>query len=163
MLLDAVIVHEIGHVLGIGTLWSNRGLLSDAGGGDPIFTGPTTLAQFLTLGGATYAGRPVPVENTGGAGTRDSHWRESVFRNELMTGFVNLGVNPLCRMTLGSLQDIGFTSVFFGAADSYSVPSSLLGFRDVGDGVSLENDIAPIPLDERIRAGLDRPGPLLRK
>jgi len=162
-LLDAVIVHEIGHVLGIGTLWSNRGLLSDAGGADPIFTGPTTLAQFLTLGGATYAGRPVPVENTGGAGTRDSHWRESVFRNELMTGFVNLGVNPLSRMTLGSLQDIGFTSVFFGAADSYSVPSSLLGFRDVGDGVSLENDIAPIPLDERVRAGLDRPGPLLRK
>jgi len=162
-LLDAVIVHEIGHVLGIGTLWSNRGLLSDAGGADPIFTGPTTLAQFLTLGGATYAGRPVPVENTGGAGTRDSHWRESVFRNELMTGFVNLGVNPLSRMTLGSLQDIGFTSVFLGAADSYSVPSSLLGFRDVGDGVSLENDIAPIPLDERVRAGLDRPGPLLRK
>lgn len=162
-LLDAVIIHEIGHVIGIGTLWSTRGLLTDAGGTDPIFTGPTTLAQFLAIGGATYAGRPVPVENTGGAGTRDGHWRESVFRNELMTGFVNLGVNPLSRMTIGSLQDLGFTTVALTAADSYTVPAAAAAFRGLSGGVSLENDIAPIPLEERIRAGLDRPGPLLRR
>ena len=160
-LLDAVIIHEI--VLGIGTLWSSRGLLADAGGADPIFTGPATLAQFLALGGAVYAGRPVPVENTGGAGTRDAHWRESVFRSELMTGFVNLGVNPLSRMTIASLQDLGFTAVALAAADQYSVPVPALTFQSVLGGVSLENDIAPIPLEERIRAGLNRPGPLLRR
>ena len=29
----------------------------------------------------------VPVENTGGAGTRGGHWRESIFQTELMTGW----------------------------------------------------------------------------
>src|SRR4051794_6205534 len=50
---------------------------------------------------------PVPVENTGGPGTRDSHWREAVFGNELMTGFVGPAGNPLSRTTVGSLQDLG--------------------------------------------------------
>jgi hypothetical protein len=29
----------------------------------------------------------VPVENSGGSGTRDAHWRESEFGNEVMTGY----------------------------------------------------------------------------
>ncbi|MCC6242791.1 MAG: hypothetical protein IT353_08115 [Gemmatimonadaceae bacterium] len=155
-LLDAVILHEIGHVLGIGTLWSASGFLQDEGGADPIFTGPQTLTQFLALGGATYTGRPVPVENSGGAGTRDSHWRESVLRNELMTGFVNQGQNPLSRMTVGSLRDLGYQTSFSGA-DNFAVPTPAFAARALGTGVSLGNDIAPIPADERARAGLDRP------
>lgn len=155
-LLDAVILHEIGHVLGVGTLWSASGFLQDAGGSDPIFTGPQTLAQFLALGGATYTGRPVPVENSGGAGTRDSHWRESALRNELMTGFVNQGLNPLSRLTVGSLRDLGYVTSFVGA-DNYTVPLPAFSARTFDTGVSLHNDIAPIPADERVRAGLDRP------
>ncbi|MEY9156351.1 leishmanolysin [Bradyrhizobium japonicum] len=42
---------------------------------------------------------PVPVENTGGEGTVDSHWRDTVFGAELMTGFVNQGGNPMSRVT----------------------------------------------------------------
>lgn len=155
-LLDAVILHEIGHVLGVGTLWSASGFLQDAGGSDPIFTGPQSLAQFLALGGASYTGRPVPVENSGGAGTRDSHWRESALRNELMTGFVNQGFNPLSRLTVGSLRDLGYATSFVGA-DNFTVPLPAFSARAFEAGVSLHNDIAPIPADERIRAGLDRP------
>ncbi len=156
-LTDAVITHEMGHSLGIGTRWSASGFLTDGGGADPIFTGPVSRAQFLVIGGDTYLGRHVPVENTGGAGTRDVHWRESVFRNELMTGFVNLGSNPLSRVSIGSLQDLGYGVTFTGA-DVFSVPSALTELRSPFNTViDLGNDVAPIPAAERAQHGLDRP------
>ena len=64
----------------------------------------------------------VPVENTGGSGTADAHWRESVFGNELMTGWLNSGItNPLSRITVASMADLGY-QVNMNAADSYTPP-----------------------------------------
>lgn len=105
--LDNMVAHEFGHVLGFGTLWTTRNLLSGSGTVDPIFTGASARAQFAQLFSA-YAGPIVPVENTGDANTRDSHWRRSVFNNELMQG-ISLPVMPLSRVTVGSLGDIGYT------------------------------------------------------
>ncbi len=138
-LIDAIVLHEMGHVLGFGTVWSSRGVLSGRGTSDPIFTGAAAVTQFNLLASG-YSGRPVPVENTGGAGTADSHWRESVFRNELMTGYLNAGVNPLSRVTVASMQDIGYTVTFFGA-DPFSVFSSL-AVSPFETPVQLGNDIA---------------------
>jgi hypothetical protein len=100
------VVHEIGHVLGIGTLWEPLGLLTGAGGTDPRFVGPRATAEYNAIFGRAEAG--VPVENTGGAGTRDGHWRESVFDQEVMTGWLDAGVNPLSRITIASLADLGY-------------------------------------------------------
>jgi hypothetical protein len=111
-----VIVHEMGHVLGIGTLWSSLGLLSGAGSNNPIFIGPQATAAYNQIFGTNAGG--VPVENTGGGGTRDAHWRESMFDNELMTGFLNSGSNPLSRITIASLADMGYT-VNLNAADNF--------------------------------------------
>lgn len=123
-----VIVHEIGHVLGLGTLWTEHGLLQGEGGTDPYFTGALTADWFQALGGDSYSGTPVPVENTGGAGTRDGHWRESVFDNELMTGWINDGPNPLSAVTIGSFEDMGYV-VDYGVADGYSLTGlSILGY-----------------------------------
>jgi hypothetical protein len=110
-------MHEIGHVLGIGTLWSDKGLLQGAGTADPYFLGANGVSAFRLIGG-TAAG--VPVENSGGTGTRDGHWRESVFGNELMTGWVNGGTNPLSEMTIASLIDMGY-GADTGAASSYTL------------------------------------------
>ena len=118
-----VIIHEMGHVLGIGTIWSLKNLLVGAGTANPRFTGTNATREFATLIGAT-APTPVPVANTGGAGTRDGHWRESVFGNELMTGFLNPGSNPLSRVTIGSLEDLGY-AVNYNAADNFVLPSAL--------------------------------------
>jgi subtilisin-like proprotein convertase family protein len=118
-----VIIHEMGHVLGLGTLWQNLGLLQGAGTANPVFTGANAMREYATLIGANVP-TPVPVANTRGPGTRDGHWRESVFGNELMTGFLNGGANPLSRMTIAALQDMGY-EVNLNAADPYVLPTAL--------------------------------------
>jgi hypothetical protein len=122
--LTSVIVHEMGHVIGIGTLWEMMGLLEGAGTANPVFTGAKAMREFGVLTG-TNSPTPVPVENTGGDGTRDGHWRDSVFGNELMTGFLSPGTNPLSRVTAASLQDMGYT-VDLDAAQPYALPSHLM-------------------------------------
>ena len=117
--LADVITHEMGHVIGVGTIWSVKGKVKGAGTANPRFTGAATKKEFGTLKGAAAA--EVPVENAGGAGTRDGHWRESVFRTELMSGFIAAPNNPLSRMTVASLEDLGYT-VNLAAAEPYLLP-----------------------------------------
>lgn len=112
--LDDVVLHEIGHVLGIGTLWDMRKLLTGAGGTDPVFHGEHALGAYLEMGVSGAAG--VPVENTGGEGTRDGHWRESVFGSELMTGYIGSRPNPLSALTVASLTDLGYGTSAAGAS-----------------------------------------------
>jgi hypothetical protein len=115
--LLAVIEHEMGHALGIGTIWQNLGLLQGAGTNNPIFTGPQATAEYDRIFNTNAAG--VPVENTGGSGTRDSHWRESILGNELMTGWAEAPgtAMPLSRITVASLADLGY-QVNLDAADA---------------------------------------------
>lgn len=119
--LVATITHEMGHVLGFGTLWSDLGLAASLGSNDPIFIGAQSLAIWPAFATALgYTGRPIPLENLFGAGTADAHWRESVFHAELMTGFIEApGVAmPLSRMTIATMKDLGY-QVDFSAADLF--------------------------------------------
>ena len=75
---------------------------------DPHFTGVAARTAFDEIGGGGYTGRRVPVEDTGGGGTRLVHWRETVFDNELMTGFIDPVSNPLSLVTIASLEDMGY-------------------------------------------------------
>jgi hypothetical protein len=127
--LGNVILHEMGHVLGIGSLWEDFNLLQNlSSAGSPLdtyYTGAGGLLGFDAIGGTTYTrGQKVPVENTGGPGTVNSHWRESVLANELMTGFLNSGSNPLSVLTVRSLTDMGY-QVAVSAADPFSLTLSL--------------------------------------
>jgi len=115
-----VITHEMGHVIGIGTIWEEKGVLAGAGTSNATFTGARAKKAFGILKGK--GATPVPVENTGGEGTADSHWRESVFKNELMSGFIAAAGNPLSRVTAASLQDLGY-AVNMSAAEAYSLPN----------------------------------------
>jgi hypothetical protein len=129
--LNAVILHEMGHVMGIGTLWSQLGLLKNPSSGasvlDTYFSGANGIAGFDAIGGTGYTGgQKVPVENTGGPGTANGHWRESVLGKELMTGYLNSGSNPLSVLTVRSLTDLGYL-VNVAAADAYTLTFSLQG------------------------------------
>ncbi|KAA2235064.1 leishmanolysin-related zinc metalloendopeptidase [Salinarimonas soli] len=119
--LDDVIAHEMGHVIGIGTIWTRKNVVRDLGTSNPVFIGPHAMDAYSQLRGLPTP-TPVPVENKGGPGTAGGHWRDSVFGNELMTGFVNGPGNPLSRMTIQSLADLGYV-VDPGAAEPYALPT----------------------------------------
>ncbi|MEX2152288.1 MAG: leishmanolysin-related zinc metalloendopeptidase [Gemmatimonadaceae bacterium] len=123
--LQEVITHEMLHVVGFGTLWNNRALLTGSGTSDPRFTGMQARQGCAAAGSPVTCANSVPVEGTGGSGTANAHWRESTFVNELMTGFIDAGTNPLSAITIASLADLGFT-VNMAAADTYAVPLGLI-------------------------------------
>lgn len=121
--LTDVILHEMGHVLGFGTLWSRMKLIVGAGTVNPTFVGTNTMREYADLTNRPDP-TPVPVANTGGTGTRDGHWRESVFGNELLTGFLSGSTRPLSRMSVGAFQDMGY-DVDYDAADAFALPTAL--------------------------------------
>ncbi len=147
--LEDVILHEMGHVLGFGTIWSNLNLITGAGGSNPRFVGTQAVAEYNQLGGSGS----IPVENTGGTGTRDGHWRESVFDNEIMTGFLNGGSNPISRLTIASLADLGY-AVNLGAADPYTLPNNLGATPSVSSnsntstGSTIQDDLGEVILPD---------------
>ena len=127
--LQDVIIHEMGHVLGIGTLWDHLGLIVDAGNNNPEFVGENAMREYAALKGLSNPTR-VPVANTGGQGTAGGHWRETVFDTELMTGYDDPGRNALSRLTVASLQDLGY-QVDYDKADPYILPFGLLSALEV--------------------------------
>lgn len=150
-----VILHEMGHVLGVGTIWSNKGFLQNPSpttgtGNDTHFNGPLAIAAFNAIGGLPYSGgAKVPVENTqGGAGTRNSHWRESVLGRELMTGFLNGGVtNPLSILTVQSMADLGY-AVDVGVADPITITTSVMSEEGPAAGplIVMKDDVRAGPI-----------------
>ena len=144
--LNAVILHEMGHVLGFGTLWNflSNALLTGAGTSDPFFNGSSARGAFLAAAAppTIFTGNPVPVENSGGPGTRDSHWREAILTNELMTGFISApGVpNPLSAFTAASMRDMGYV-VNDAVADVFTFQAAIMA---AGAGPTLQLREAPM-------------------
>ena len=126
--LYSVVLHEMAHVIGFGTLWTyNNNVygtnynLYTAGTGQ--YYGPNALAQWQS-----EFNRPtdtfVPVELQGGTGTADGHWAETYggagltgivsnatgmdMANELMTGWAS-STFFVSRATLGAIADLGYT------------------------------------------------------
>jgi hypothetical protein len=166
--LGTVVLHEMGHVIGFGTLWSQSpiscvqlpsgppGTISDT-----YFSCAKARAAFDSMGGSSYtgagltppAGNKVPVENCGtspyvyptcSAGTVNSHWRELVFGTELMTGYVSSGASPLSLLSAAAQEDLGYT-VNYAGADAYSQAFSA---RAAGRGlvVQMGDDVYRGPL-----------------
>ena len=130
--LNEVILHEMGHVFGFGTLWDSTSVthFDTLKSSDPRWKLSGANGAWVAASGTGDA----PVENCAqgvptncGAGTRLAHWREYNFHNELMTGYIASTGNPLSRITIASLADLGYT-VNLNAADAYTVPVPLINF-----------------------------------
>lgn len=129
---QAVVLHEMAHVIGIGTLWGFNGLYSSSA---PSVIDPNngqTVGQYIGAFGlqgwqAEYnpAATYVPIEKGGGSGTANGHWNEGDggaatgyistltgldSRFELMTGWLN-GGSTIGEVTKGSLRDLGYDVV----------------------------------------------------
>jgi hypothetical protein len=137
--LQDVITHEMLHVLGVGTLWNTqpptpapsswphsppfRSLLTDTNTTAPKYVGANARQGCIAAGGSTVCASFVPVEGLPEPrGTRDAHWRENTFNQEMMTGFID-ATAPISGITIGSLQDLGFV-VDASKADAYTVPAT---------------------------------------
>lgn len=131
--LNNVILHEMAHVFGFGTLWDNPQFdclqnASNPPGNilDAYFSCAKAVVMFDSIGGTTYTGgNKVPVENCGpaspagcGAGNVNAHWREPTFAEELMTGYLNGGTNSLSRLSAAAMEDLGY-GVNYAGSDTY--------------------------------------------
>ncbi|GFE65361.1 leishmanolysin-related zinc metalloendopeptidase [Litoreibacter roseus] len=146
---EDVILHEMGHVLGFGTLWQRKDLIIGSNTNNPQFTGQAAVREYAELVGGSGTG-PVPVANSGGAGTREGHWRELVFGDELLTGFLSGSSRPISRMSIAAFEDIGYT-VDYSAADPFFLPS----FRQLAEkGITEAVRICDL-------CNLDRPEPVV--
>jgi hypothetical protein len=139
-----VLLHEVGHILGIGSLWDLTGTPKvsyiDNGITKSYYTGVNGLreykAYFSANGSSSFVG--IPIEDNGGGGTAEVHPEEGpesgvsannryingIFHpgldTELMTGWLDSTPisTPLSRITLGFLQDMGYI-VNYNLADVY--------------------------------------------
>jgi len=134
-----VVVHEMAHVLGFGTIWKYLGLNSTFG----QYMGTKAVAEYKTISGNSIA-TFVPLETSGGAGTANSHWSEAIFDREIMTGYAEASGNmPLSRLTVAALQDLGYSvdysksEQFFIGMSSVSVntaePSQITDYNSIID------------------------------
>ncbi|MYC59758.1 MAG: hypothetical protein F4X09_06125 [Gammaproteobacteria bacterium] len=106
-------LHEIGHVLGFGTIWDELDLVHELDG-DTHFSGSLAIAAFDEAGGANYSDAKVPVQKMDG-----SHWRFPELRDELMGPH---GGAFLSAITVQSLADLGY-GVNIAQADDYFLPN----------------------------------------
>jgi hypothetical protein len=113
-LMQGLIEHEMGHSLGVGTLFYDNGLQS--GKDDALYyTGQAANQAWRDMGCSGF----IPIESHGPRGTYGCHWEEYCLVGELMTGYIGDG-NYLSRITIGSLQDLGYT-VNMDAADYFGL------------------------------------------
>jgi hypothetical protein len=114
--LFSVIVHEMAHVIGFGTLWTHNGLYSIGTG---RYTGAMALQAYREEFDpvATY----VPVELDGGPGTANGHWDEtwSGPTSDVMTGYIE-GAVTFSKTSFAAFRDLGYMT-----ADQ-SAPASIV-------------------------------------
>lgn len=146
-----VVRHEMGHVLGLGTLWELNGVYQNGSG---QYTGAAGVAAFreeFNQPDSTY----VPVELDGGGGTANGHWNTGInlgsqeeldsrddpgdtivytsvnngeiLDDELMSGFLS-GSVWMSNTTLQSFYDIGYTVIPEPAACTLFTLMSCFGF-----------------------------------
>ncbi len=147
--LDDLILHEVGHVLGFGSIWERGGrpgLVIDSASLDPIFVGPNAITAFTKLGGsARFTGRPVPLELR-----VQSHWRTPTFAAEVMSPSLTVAPQPMSSVTVAALKDMGW-NVELEAYEEYQLPSSVLSLR-IGSG-TVGARIAPASPELRSLSG----------
>ncbi|GBF90039.1 hypothetical protein Rsub_02747 [Raphidocelis subcapitata] len=122
----AVILHEMGHVLGIGIdyYWQYKHRCiprcRPGSNADVFYTCANAAREFAALPGC---GPNLPVETKAGVGSGCAHWQETTLNRELMTPYIEVTslAMPISSVTIGALEDIyGPGSVDYTQADPWN-------------------------------------------
>ena len=99
-LFDDIVLHEMGHALGFGTIWDRLGLINP----DNTFGGALASAEHaLQFNGDDT----ISIETDGGQGTAFGHWDDAEYTNELMTGYIS-DPNYFSYFSAASFGDLGY-------------------------------------------------------
>ncbi|KAH9261117.1 hypothetical protein BASA81_000821 [Batrachochytrium salamandrivorans] len=124
-----LVLHEMGHVLGLGSLWSStafgntNGLVGDL---LPESGGYAYLGRYGNLADTQVREESqgvAVVEDQGGIGTARVHWKNTVYQNELMSGYLSVdgSAQPMSRLTIEALRDLGYASADPSKADEFYI------------------------------------------
>ena len=119
-----VILHEMAHVMGFGTLWTSNNLLD----GNDNYIGEFGLAGHridVDDANASF----VPVEKAGGPGTALAHWDETDFggSSELMTGWLDNDIY-VSLATINAFADLGYVINPLFSVEEVPEPSTIAIF-----------------------------------
>lgn len=158
--LEQAALHEIGHVLGLGTLWdmpstrqidyapTNACINAVNFTRTPKYNGAQAKVQFASLTGGA-AGTGIPLESALGPGSRCSHWDSDALPGEIMIAVLHIGrQHGLSRVTAGGLADLGYSVDYSKADQSYSA-GALATAGLTGETVNFDSDFVrttPIPM-----------------
>ena len=140
--LDDVLLHEFAHCMGFpnSNAWRNYVANTTT---PTEFTGPKAVSYYNSIFGNTATG--VPIEQEGGDGTAYDHWTESIFGNEILTGFIGTS-NPISVITVGAYDDMGY-DVDYSAADPYTPPTTTTTTTTTASAISaMTLPAVPLPL-----------------
>ncbi|MFD3191422.1 hypothetical protein ACFMPD_14250 [Sedimentitalea sp. HM32M-2] len=108
--LQDVVLHEVMHSLGFGTIWSELGLVQSIGG-SMRFTGANAIQAYNDdfadiAANDPYASQGVKISGDG------SHWDHATFTHEVMTPSIYGSGNYISDMSIAALQDMGYETVY---------------------------------------------------
>jgi hypothetical protein len=154
-----VILHEMGHILGIGFYFTptTNPTRIDNISGSYVYHGGNAYREYksyLAQAGydttISYAG--IPVEDNGGPGTVHVHFEEDGFFqdnriingiyhpglwNEVLTGYVDSPM-PISRISIGLLDDMGYTNIDYSKADPYKIPRESVSIKYRGQTLTIQ-------------------------
>ena len=153
--LYEVFSHEIAHVLGLGVTWKKHEFINKKRSHAWRYSGPSGPHGSHAIDG----GWVMPfVQTTGGAGSRGSHWEESVYHDELMTPYLDADAeSKLSALTVAALMDLGYRvdeqraepfsvgdQVGFARSSSVDSPSPKSGSLRGGSSLDLSHDVLDV-------------------
>lgn len=110
---ESIVLHEMGHVLGIGTLWVANNLHTP---NSDRYRGTKGNAEWNAMGcNASTDFLPIEQNATGG----NAHWDELCLGTEVMTPIMNAGAK-FSRLTIATLEDMGYT-VSYTKATAFTI------------------------------------------
>ena len=151
--LEPVVMHQMAHGMGFhrnywgwDQTWDRKALIRNPSlpsnpNADTHFRGSLTVNAFDVAGGVGYPDGKVPVENGAVIGVSDSHWRASVFGNELMTPNLTGDSQPISEVTLAAIYETGFETKLIKADPfTLSLTRARVAATPPGPVVYLGND-----------------------